>query len=337
MKILYIGCDVSKKSFEVSFHATDLEKSIGELTNNKNGYAKLRTKANAYVKKGHQIHLVAEPTGTYHLGLINYAHEQEWIVSLPNPSIVRQWAKGQGNRAKTDKIDARMLAAYGFKEEPAPQLPLPEHVEELDIMLRRQIDIEKSIRQERNRLESFNQRKISPQSAHQSILATIAFHQAQLLEIEAAIKLHLKQHPDLAQQRKFLLTVPGIGLKGVLKILVLLYRWDARTSGQGDSNGIVAFVGLDPVSFTSGSSIYRRPSISKMGDGEARSTLFMSSLGGIRAKDSPLVDFYNRLIGKQKPKKVALVAAARKILTWAFGVFRSGLPFDPVKASPKSV
>jgi hypothetical protein len=78
-----------------------------------------------------------------------------------------------------------------------------------------------------------------------------------------------------------LLQVPGIGAKSVLPILVFLYRWDAHTCGQGDFRGLTAFVGLDPVEFSSGSSIFRRPSISKMGDATIRRTLFLCALGGV--------------------------------------------------------
>lgn len=174
-------------------------------------------------------------------------------------------------------------------------------------------------------------------ATHQSILDAIAFYDAQFFEIQTAIKGHLKEHRDLAQQRTFLLTVPGIGEQGVLKILVFLYRWQARTASQGDANGLVAFAGLDPVAHSSGTSVNRRPAISKMGDGEIRRTLYMSSLGGMKANRSPLVDFYQRLLARDKPKKVALVACARKILVWAFAVFRSDVPFDAAKAMPKSV
>lgn len=337
MKTLYIGCDVSKKAFEVTLRANDIDKNVGEFQTNAKGYDELHKAMNKYVKKGYQCHLIAEPTGTYHLGLITYAYEQEWDVSLPNPALVRQWAKGQGTRVKTDKIDSHTLATYGLKEEPAPENSLPEHVEELNLMLKRKDDIEKSLLQERNRLESLDHRPLPHESIRLSILDAIAFYDGQLIAVEQNIKSHLRTHEDLAEMQKFLLTVPGIGDKSVLKIMVFLFRLEARTSSTGDATGLVAFVGLDPVAHTSGTSVYRRPSISKMGDGEMRRTLYMCSLGGMRAKSSPLVDFYQRLLSREKPKKVALVAGARKILVWAFAVFRSGGPFDPAKAMPKSV
>lgn len=337
MKTLYIGCDVSKRAFDVTLRTNDIDKHVGEFQTSVAGYAQLQKALNVYIQKGYQCHLIAEPTGTYHLGLIAYAYEHEWEVSLPNPALVRLWAKAQGIRVKTDRIDSRTLATYGLKEKPAPENALPEHVEELNLMLKRKDDIEKSLLQERNRLESFDHRPHPYESTRLSILDAIAFYDGQLIAIEQNIKSHLRAHEALAEMQKLLLTVPGIGDKSVLKIMVFLFRWEARTSSMGDANGLVAFAGLDPVTHTSGTSVYRRPSISKMGDGEMRRTLYMCSLGGIKAKSSPLVDFYRSLLSRDKPKKVALVAGARKILVWAFAVFRSGGPFDPVKAMPKSV
>jgi len=337
MKTLFIGCDISKKNFEATLRADDVEQSIGTFKTNPHGYGELRKAFDKFNKADYQIHLIAEPTGTYHLGFIAYAYEQEWEVSLPNPVVIRQWAKGQGVRIKTDKIDAHTLAAYGFKEQPAAENSLPTHVEELDLMLKRKDDIKKSLRQEKNRLESYVHRTTGSDATHQSILDAIAFYGAQLLEIQAAIKSYLKQHQDLAKQRTLLSAVPGMGEQGVLKILVFLYRWDARTASLGNANGLVAFAGLDPALHSSSTSVYRRPTISKMGDSEIRRTLYMSAFGGMKAKSSPLVDFCQRLLERDKPNKVALVAGARKILVWAFAVFRSGLPFDNAKAMPKSL
>jgi len=337
MKVLYIGSDVSKKELDVALRGNEIEKSCGQIANSPFGYKKLNKLVAPYIEAGYEIHLVAEPTGTYHLRLVAHAYEQGWNVSLPNPVLVRLWSKGQGHRVKTDKIDARTLASYGYKESPNSEQPLPEHVQQLDMLIRRKDDIEKSLRQERNRLESFEQRPTVCSAVCDSILTTIEFHENALEQIDQQIQAHLKLHPDLKHQKTLLLSVSGVGKKGVLKLLVFLHRWDARTSGLGDAKGLTAFAGLDPVDHSSGSSIHRHPPISKMGDAVIRRTLFMSALGGVKAKDSPLVHFYKRLLGRGKPKKLALVASARKILTWAFGVFRSGEFFDPAKAMPKTV
>jgi len=337
MTTIYLGTDMAKATFEAALRQQEIAKPLGEFNNNPSGYKQLSKKLQRYTKGDQEIHLIIEATGTYHLGLLGFAYEQGWQVSLPNPKTVREWAKGQGQRVKHDKIDARTLANYGAKEKPGVQQPLPEEVLTLSLLLNRQADIEKTLRQEQNRLESFRQRPNACPIVLDDIQQSIAFAQQRLRHLQQAIKAHLQAHPHLKQQHTHLLQVPGIGEKSVLHILVFLYRWDAHTCGQGDFSGLTAFAGLDPVEFSSGSSVFRRPSISKMGDAAIRRTLFLCALGGVHAKDNPLVAFYQRLLGRNKPKKLALVASGRKILAWAFGVFRSGTPFDPALASPKSL
>lgn len=336
MTTLYLGIDIAKATFAAAIWWQGQPTQLGEFSNDARGYQQLATAVSRATPQPGAVHLVAEPTGTYHLGLLNYAHEQGWQVSLPNPTTVRNWAKGQGQRSKHDQIDARTLARYGATVQPATQQPLPEEVLTLALLLSRQEDLEKNRQQEKNRLESFQQRPGSCPFVLADLQLSIQFIEERLQQLEQALKAHLNAYPQLKQQRRHLLQVPGIGEKSVLKLLVYLYRWDAHTGGQGDLKGLTAFAGLDPVTFSSGTSVFKRPAISKMGDATIRATLFMCAMGGVHAKASPLVAFYQRLLGRNKPKMVALVAAGRKILSWAFGVFRSGNPFDPALASPKA-
>jgi transposase len=111
--------------------------------------------------------------------------------------------------------------------------------------------------------------------------------------------------------------------------LVFLYRWQARTAGQGTAKGLVAFAGLDPQENSSGSSVWRPPTISKMGCTFTRHKLYMAAQGGTRARSGPLRHFYDRLRGRGKAYRLTVIAAARKILVWAFAVFSSKVPFDP--------
>lgn len=92
----------------------------------------------------------------------------------------------------------------------------------------------------------------------------------------------------------------------------------------------MAYTGLDPQPYESGTSVHRQAGISRMGQREVRRLLYMGALGASRGQN-PLPTFYERLVGRGKAKKVALVAAARKLLTWAWAVYHSGTPFDATK------
>lgn len=118
----------------------------------------------------------------------------------------------------------------------------------------------------------------------------------------------------------------------MLPLVVLLGRWQAQTGGHGSPKGLVAYAGLDPQPYQSGTSVHRHPAISRQGAPHLRSRLYMGALGALRGPNA-VRRFYDHLVGRGKPKKLALVAAARKILVWAWAwaVYHSGAPFDASK------
>jgi transposase len=150
--------------------------------------------------------------------------------------------------------------------------------------------------------------------------------EATLQQLEEEIQAHLARHPQLKQAAKRLLQVPGVGKRNVLWLLVLLVRWETLTQGVGTAKSLVAFVGLDPSTYESGTSVRGRRSISRQGDRRLRSLLYMSALGAIKGKNGQQ-QFYRGLVGRGKAKKAALVAASRKILVWAWAVHRDQTEF----------
>jgi transposase len=333
-KTLYVGVDMSKDKFDVAGSAKEQTTTIGQFPNREEGWEKLAAQAEALAKKENcdQIHLIIEPTGGYHMALVAFAFEQNWLVSLPNPKNVRDWAKAMGVRVKNDKVDSRMLAEFGQARRPQPENQLPEQVAALDSLLRRQDDLEQMLRAERNRRHALGYKPHASPQATASVDRLIGLLEQELAEVEAAIQQHVQQHQELHQNVRLLLGVSGIGPKTVLTVLTFLYRWQARTAGRGTAKGLVAFAGLDPQAYESGSSVYKRPNISKMGCTFTRHRLFMAAKGGVRAKAGPLRQFYDRLRGRNKPYRLAVIASARKILSWAFVVFSRHEPFNPVLA-----
>ena len=206
-----------------------------------------------------QIVLVLEPTGGYELALVAFAYDHGWQVCLPNPKQVRDFAKGSGRRAKTDAQDALLLAQFGAEQKPEPQAELPAAIQELLELLHRREDLQQLKRSESNRLLGLQQRPRPAQAVIASLERTIVALEAELAAIEQAIAELLTQNPDLKCEAKRLRSVPGIGERNVLPILVLFYRWRARTAGRGTPKGLVAFVGLDPQPYESGRSVHNAP------------------------------------------------------------------------------
>jgi transposase len=313
-------------------------RELGEQTNELQGFAALHRPLAALHGEGGPgvLHLVVEPTGGYEQALVAFAYAQGWQVSLPNPKQVRDWAKGTGQRTKTDRQDALLLARYAAERKPAPQQPPPVEVSELDSLLKRRQELEQMLHQERMRQQSLGQRPGIAGAVVANLQRVIETLEEALADVEQAIEQQVRQHAHLHRERRRLLALPGIGPKNVLPLVVLLYRWQALTNGTGDAKGLTAFVGLDPQLHESGRSIHRPATISKMGDGEVRRLLYMGALGGVRGHN-PLRLFYQRLRGRGKPAKVALVAAARKILVWAWTLFSRQTTWDPAYASADNV
>jgi transposase len=324
------GVDMSKASFVGAVWVAGRALALGKFANDASGFQALRQALlqQQAEQRVSQIHLVVEPTGGYELALVAFAYEQGWLVSLPNPRQVREWARGIGKRAKTDKVDAQLLAQFAAQQRPPAQPPLAAEVSELDNLLARRSDLETMLRQEKNRLGELRNRPGVPQSVLANLEQMIRTLENALQEIEQAIAHHLQRHAYLDEHRQRLLTIPGIGPKTVLPLLVLLLRWHTLTEGQGSDKGLTALVGLDPQPYQSGSSVFQRPTISKMGDGEIRRLLYMGALGALHGQN-PLHDFYDRLVGRGKAKKLALVAASRKLLTWSWAIFSTGTVWNP--------
>jgi transposase len=327
---LVVGVDMAKKDFAAASRVGGAVAEMGKLANEASGYAALHEQLKrACAQQGlSQIHLIIEATGGYEAALVAYAYENKWWVSMPNPKQVRDWAKGVGYRVKTDRVDARILAHYGVERQPPLRPQLAQEVSELDSLLKRRLDLEQMLHAETTRLAELTGRPgLSPKVA-ESLRQVITALTEALSEIQSAIDTLCQSHEPFAQNQQRLLALPGVGPKTVLPLLVKLFQWQTLTSGQGDSQGLTAYIGLDPQPYESGRSVRKHPGISKKGDNELRRLLYMGALGGVRG-DNPLKAFYKRLVGRGKAKKLALVAAARKILVWAWTIFSRQIDWNP--------
>ena len=248
-------------------------------------------------------------------------------MTLVNPVTVRHWQQGRGKRGKADRLDTQMLALFGADQNPAPQRPTDEAAAQLDSLLRRKDDLQKLLQSENNRLDHATRQPKMPKAVCDSIQRTIEALAQELETIETAIRHLFAEHASLARQLKQLLSVPAIGQKSAPYLLALLHRFQAKTNGTGTAKQLVAFVGLDPQPFESGSSIHQRSTISKQGDAPMRSRLFLCALGGVRGNNR-LKQIYTSLTARGKAKKLALVACARKALVWAWAIFTRDTTFD---------
>lgn len=149
---LVVGVDIAKKDFAVACRVGAIAVDLGKFANDSEGYAALHAALEqASTQDGvRQIQVVLEATGGYEASLLVYAYAQEWGVSIPNPKKVRDRAKGVGYRVKTDRVDARILAHYGVERQPPLRPQLAVEVSQLDSLLKRRVDLEQTLHQERD-------------------------------------------------------------------------------------------------------------------------------------------------------------------------------------------
>ncbi|HEX9106552.1 MAG TPA: IS110 family transposase [Longimicrobiales bacterium] len=335
-----VGVDMAKATLETVVWQHGAISALGGVPNTPAGWEILAQQVEAAgagaAAETETVTLVLEPTGGYELGLAGWAVARGWTVVRPNPRQVRDWARSQGRRAKTDRQDAQVLAQYGAQPPHLPTWqPLPAAVSELEALLHQRDALADLLGRERTRLEQLAARPGIPVAVPASVRRLIETLEQEQAAIEQAITDHLRQYPDLAAVRTQLVSVPGVGARNVLPLLVLLSRWQSQTGGRGTAKGLVALAGLDPQPYQSGTSVARHPHISRQGDRRLRSRLYMGALGALRGHN-PLRTFYDRLVGRGKAKKLAVVAAARKLLVWAWGVFHSGTPFEAARTIPSA-
>jgi transposase len=314
--MLMVGVDMAKKEFVAALYQGQSPARLGTFPNEVAGYKALTAQVSAACHEWGvtQVQLVIEATGGYEAALVAHAYEQSWLVSMPNPKQVRDWAKGVGYRGKSDRMDAQILAHYGAERQPTPRPQLAEQVSELDSLLKRRADLEQARQKEQTRLSELAGRPgISPQVA-ESLRQVIEALTEALAGVQQAIEKLCQSHPPFQQQLTRLLALPGVGPKVVLPLMVKLFQWQTLTHGAGSANGTqrvpAAFVGLDPQPYTSGTSVRKHPGISKMGDNELRRLLYMGALGGVRGHN-PLMPFYQRLVGPRGRPRQSKKSCAR--------------------------
>lgn len=315
MTPVVLGIDVSKRKcdFVLLFEGKARHKVCA---NTPAGFAEL----GAWITRAGvgRVHACLEATGTYGEALAMWLHAQGHMVSVVNPAVIRAYAESRLTRAKTDKVDADLIARFCATEAPPPWTPLPVEVRALQALVRRLDALQDMQRQERNRLEA------GPPivTVRRSIQAVLKRLDAEIAAVQRAIHDHFDQHPHLRAQRDLVTSIPGIG---ETTAAVLLGELDVQR--YGSARALAAFTGLTPRIVQSGSSVRRRGRICKLGPARVRKALYFPALAALRY--NPIVQqMASRLTLAHKPKMVIVGAAMRKLVHLVYGVLKSQRPFN---------
>lgn len=317
MTTITLGIDISKAKFDVALFEDD-QYHLATFENNKQGHRSLFKWLKK--RKGQSAHVCIEATGRYGDGVTTFLHERGFAVSVVNPARIKAYGASQLKRNKTDLEDAKVIAHFCATQKPRLWTPPPLEIRELQELSRRLENLKSDRTRELNRKKSV----ISSQAVLQTVEEHIAFLDAQIAAVEEQIFDLIKRHPELRRQHKLLTSIKGVGDLTAAKFLAEV----PDISRFKTAPELAAYAGLTSKIYNSGSSVHRRAKLAKTGNGRFRTAFYMPALAAMRY--NPIVRALAlRLEERGKARMTIVAAAMRKLVHLAFGVLKTGMPFDP--------
>jgi transposase len=291
----FIGIDVAKDRLDVHVRPSDEAFTVAR---DSEGLARLMER----LRPLDTYLVVVEATGGFEQTLAAALVAEGLPLAVVNPRQIRDFARATGQLAKTDALDAKAIARFAEAIKPEPR-PVPDdQARALGELVARRRQIIDMMTAERNR-----RRQLSSRRLIKSVDRLLAVLQKELSELEGDIGESIRGTPAWRERDELLRSVPGIG-DVVARTLIA----DLPELGSLDRKQIAALVGVAPLNRDSGRMRGRRTSWG--GRAKVRSVLYMAALVGSR-RNPVLKAFYQRLISFGKPKKLALTAVMRKLLT----------------------
>jgi len=295
---MLIGIDVAKAELVVAVRPS------GERWTVSNDERGVRTLVERFRREVPEL-IVLEATGGYELLCVAALAAVALPVVVVNPRQVRDFAKAIGQLAKTDRIDADILALFAERVRPAVR-PLPDaEAQELDALLARRRQLIEMLQAERNRLGQVFGRGKRP--VKKSLKSHITYLERELRIADTDLGAMVRTSPAWRERDDLLQSVPGVG-----RVLSLTLLADLPELGRLSRRAIAKLVGVAPLSHDSGT--LRGHRFVQGGRASVRAMLYMGALVATR-RNSVIRAFYQRLLAAGKAKKLALVACMRKLLT----------------------
>lgn len=303
---IWVGLDVSKGHVDVAVWPTG---APWRVANDEAGLSALAATLAALGPAG----IVVEASGGYETAVVTTLALVPLPVAVVNPRQVRDFAKGLQRLAKTDAIDAAVLARFGAVTQPAPR-PLDDAATlDLTALVQRRRQLVEMLAAEKNR------RALARRPVARRLAVHIAWLEREILAAEADIATRIRQSPVWRDREQLLRSVPGVGPGTAALLLTSLPELGHATPRQ-----LAALVGVAPFNADSGQWRGQRRILG--GRADVRAGLYMAALTGVRC-NAVLRAFYQRLRAAGKRPKVALVAVMHKLLSILNAILRDQLPW----------
>lgn len=307
MGTIYVGIDVSKARLDIAVRPSGETRSVG---NDEAGFAEL---VGWFRELGPRL-VVMEATGGYEAPLASALSVAGVAVAVINPRLIRDFGRALGKLAKTDRLDAEVIALFAEKVEPEPRALPDQHTQELAALVSRRKQVSDMIASEGNRLAT-----ATSAAVRTDIQEHIAWLRRRLKDTDKDLYGRVRKSPLWRVKEPLLRSTPGIGPGNTLTLISQLPELGRLTGKQ-----ISALVGVAPFNCDSGTFKGRRRIWG--GRADVRTMLYMGTLASIR-KSPTIGAAYERLVAAGKPKKVAIVACMRKLLVRLNAMMRDGKPW----------
>jgi transposase len=302
----FVGVDISKERLDIGVSRE------GESWQAHNDEVGIRLTADRLVEIQPAL-VVVESTGGLETALVVELCDRQIPVALVNPGRVREFAKSLGLLAKTDKLDAHLLARYGKAAELQPTILPSADIQRLSALMSRRRQLIQILTMEKNHSLS------TPLDLRPRLQEHIAWLEQELDSLTEQIQQAIQTTPLFKEKEQILRSAKGVG-----RITASILLSDLPELGQLDRKKIAALVGVAP--FNNDSGRRRGPRRVKGGRSSVRNVLYMAAL--VASRFNPVIKrFYQRLVAAGKKKKVALVACMRKLLTILNAMIRDMTPW----------
>lgn len=267
--------------------------------------------------------IVLEATGSYWVTFAVALHVAGYVVSVVNPVQVVNYAKSLPRRSKTDARDADLLTLFAWERMPPTWTPPPQVYHELRQRLVARDALLEMRQQARNHRHALLQWPVRVAAVKEHLDAVIGDFDGRIERLERDIA-DLLQHEAWSESAAFLQTINSVGPLTTAWILVLTLNFEHCATRESTA----AYAGLAPLVRESGRSVRGKPRVGPGGNKRLRTVMYVATFNA--ARFNPVIrTFYQRLVARGKPKKVARCAAARKLLEIAWAVVTTKTAFDP--------
>jgi transposase len=309
---VYVGIDVSKRFFDLY----DLVEGHGERFDyNPAGIGACLK----YLLRRSPVLVVMESTGGYEMNLAVALSDAGLPVAVVNPKRIRDFARATGRLAKTDQIDAQMIARYAATLQPPPQGVWDEQTRVIKALVARRNQLLEMKIAESNRREHINDPVVA-----RSITAVVRTLVNEITKVEKQLRDQITRTPQLKQKADQLTSVPGIGETTALMLIA-----EMPELGTLNRRQIAALVGVAPINRDSGT--FRGKRMTGGGRRNVRTRLYLPTIVATRFNPS-IRQFYQRLLASGKSKMTALVAAMRKLVTMLNAMLAKNQYWEPKHA-----